>query len=202
MTTHSARKAQKDWITPDTLLSEIADGNLVLSTPKEAARGMIIYDVRLNNAPVRLKLAMGDDITVAFEPSSWNSTETSRKTITFNAPDIVLAAAAELEDWCRQVLEDKHPHVQSMWSSAVKPADKYQGKLRTKITLEGPRATRFYDETAQPTVAPDTWQGRSVQAVVQVRGIYIQKQGVGLMLDTTDVKIGPPVLKQPDCPFD
>ena len=202
MTTHSARKAQKDWITPYTLLSEITDGNLALSTPKEAARGMIIYDVRLNNAPVRLKLAMGDDITVAFEPSSWNSTETSRKTITFNAPDIVLAAAAELEDWCRQVLEDKHPHVQSMWSSAVKPADKYQGKLRTKITLEGPRAARFYDEATQPTVAPDTWQGRSVQAVVQVRGIYIQKQGVGLMLDTTDVKIGPPVLKQPDCPFD
>ena len=59
---------------------------------------MIIYDVRLNNAPVRLKLAMGDDITVAFEPSSWNSTETSRKTITFNAPDIVLAAAAEGEE--------------------------------------------------------------------------------------------------------
>ena len=163
---------------------------------------MIIYNVRLNEAPIRLKLAMGDDITVAFEPSSWNNTETSRMTLTLNAPDIVLAAAAELEDWCRQVLEDNHPHVQSLWTSAVKPADKYQGKLRTKITLEGPRAARFYDETAQLTTAPDTWQGRSVQVVVQVRGIYVQKQGVGLMLDTTDVKIGPPVIKQPVCPFD
>ena len=191
-----------DWTTPDALLSEIADGNLALSAPKEATKGMIIYDVRLNHAPIRLKLAMGEDITVAFEPSSWNNAETSRMTLTLNAPDVILAAVAELEDWARQVLEDKHPNVQSLWTSAVKPADKYEGKLRTKITLDGPRAARFYDEATQLTTAPDTWRGRSAQVVVHVRGIYAQKQGIGLMLDTTDVKIGPPVIKQPRCPFD
>ena len=192
--------ANMDWITPDMLRSEATAGHVSLSVPREAAKGMTFYDVRINHAPIRLKLS--NDITTAFEPSSWGNTEASRVTLTLDVPDVALAAIFELEDSCRQLLQETHPDVRSLWTSVIKTTDTRGGRLRTKIILDGPWAARFYDEANQTTSAPDTWQNRSAQVVMQVRGIYAQKQGIGLMLDTTDVKIGPPIVKLHNCPFD
>ena len=192
--------ATMDWTTPETILSDMTDGNLTLSTPKEVAKGLTFYDIRLNRAPIRLKLS--NDITAAFEPSSWGNADASRMTLTLDVPDGVLAAIFELEDSCRQLLEEKHPDVRSMWISAIKPTDTSGGRLRTKIMLDGPRAARFYDEVGQITTAPETWRGRSLQAIVHARAIYVQKTGIGIMLGVTDVRIGPPVVHQYICPFD
>ena len=112
---------------------------------------MTFYDIRLNRAPIHLKLS--EDITAAFEPNCWGNADANRVTLTLDVPDILLAAIFEIEDSCRQLIEEQHPDVRSMWTSAIKTTDTSGGRLRTKIMLDGPRAARVYDEAGQITTA-------------------------------------------------
>lgn len=186
-----------------TTVSELLEGidNLSLSPPHDVGKGMMVQAIRLRGAPLHLKLSDDkDNLTVPFEPSSWGGGSETRKSVVFNIPEPMFEAMAELEDWCRQVLEDQHPAVQAMWTSSIKPAERYSASLKAKINLAGPRPVRFYDEAAQPTTDPPTsWKGLQVNVVVHVRGVYIQKQAIGLMLEVTDLRYGQPPKRA--CPF-
>jgi hypothetical protein len=96
-------------------------------------------------------------------------------------------------------LEDDHPAIQALWTSRIKPAEKYSATLAAKISVAGPRQARFYDKAAQPTEPPTSWRGLSVNAIVHVKGVYIQKQSIGLVLDVTDLRYATP--PEPVCPF-
>ena len=52
----------------------------------------------------------------------------------------------------------------------------------------GPRAAMFYNPAKEPCEAPSEWKGLSVNAVLQIRGCYIQKNSIGLMLETTHLQ--------------
>jgi hypothetical protein len=96
-------------------------------------------------------------------------------------------------------LEDDHPAIQALWTSRIKPAEKYSATLAAKISVAGPRQARFYDQAAQPTDPPTSWRGLSVNAVVHVKGVYIQKQSIGLVINVTDLRYATP--PEPMCPF-
>ena len=68
--------------------------------------------------------------------------------------------------------------------------------------LDGPKAARVYNEAGQITTTPETWSWRSLQAIVHVRTIFVHKTGIGVIMGVTNVKIGPPVVKQYICPVD
>ena len=109
-------------------------------------------------------------------------------------------AFAELEDFCRQLLEDEHPTVQALWSSSIKPSGRYPAILKAKINTSEPRQAKFFDATNQPTEAPASWKNVQINAVIHVRGVYIQKNTIGLSLETTHILYGPP--PPPPPPFD
>jgi hypothetical protein len=185
------------FTTVSQLVEHIDD--LSLASPYDAGKGMKMLPIRFQGAPLHLKLSSDNDLSVPWEPSSWGGNTEPRKSITFNIPQPVFEALAELEDWCRQVLEDTHPAIQALWISRVKPAEKYPATLAAKINLAGPRQARFYDQAAQPTEPPTSWRGLAVNAVVHVKGVYIQKQSIGLVLDVTDLRYAAPPERV--CPF-
>ena len=184
-----------------TTVSQLLEGidHLSLSSPHDAGKGMKIQAIRFRGAPLHLKLSDDNNLSVPFEPSSWGGGSETRKSIVFNIPEPLFEALAELEDWCRQVLEDHHPAIQALWTSSIRPAEHYAASLKAKINVAGPRPARFYDEAAQPTEPPTSWKGLRVNAMVHVRGVYMQKQAIGLMLEVTDLRYGQP--PEPVCPF-
>jgi hypothetical protein len=172
---------------------------LSLASPYDAGKGMKIQSIRFRGAPLHLKLSDDSNLSVPFEPSSWGGGSETRRSIVFNIPQPLFEAMAEVEDWCRQVLEDAHPTVQALWTSCIKPAERYSASLKAKINIAGPRQAKFYDEAGQQTDPPASWKGLNVNAVVHVRGVYIQKQGIGLMLEVTDLCYAKP--SESACPF-
>jgi hypothetical protein len=117
----------------------------------------------------------------------------------FNIPEPLFEAMAALEDWCRQSLEDAHPTIQAMWTTSIKPGEQYEARLKAKINVSGARQARFYDHAAQPTEPPAVWKGLKANAILGVRGVYIQKQSIGLLLEVTDLRyVHPP---EQECPF-
>ena len=184
-----------------TTVSQLVEGidDLSLATPYDAGKGMKIQAIRFRGAPLHLKLSDDNNLSVPFEPSSWGGSAEARKSVKFNIPQPVFEGMAELEDWCRQVLEHDHPTVQALWTSCIKPTERYSATLKAKINVAGPRQARFYDQAAQPTEPPTSWKGLSVNVVVHVRGVYFQNQGIGLMLEVTDLRYTKP--SEPACPF-
>jgi len=185
-----------------TTVTKLLEGidNLSLSSPYDAGQGMKMRSIRFRGDPLVLKLSNDTTLSVPFEPSAWGAGSGSRKTIAFNVPEPLFEAFAELEDYCRQLLEDDHPAVQALWSSSIKPAGRYSAILKAKINTSEPRQAAFFDATNQPTGAPTSWKTLQINAVIHVRGVYIQKNSIGLSLQTTHIRYGPPAPPPP--PFD
>ena len=82
------------------------------------------------------------------------------------------------------------PNADALWHSAIKPAGSHPATLKAKINMSGSRRCRFVDENDQPIDPPTAWRGRPVLPIVAVRGLYIQKTMVGLMLDVVALMVG------------
>jgi hypothetical protein len=185
-----------------TTVPQLLEGidNLSLSSPYDAGQGMKMRSIRFRGAPLIMKLSNDTTLSVPFEPSAWGAGSGSRKTIAFNIPEQLFEAMAELEDYCRQLLEDDHPAVQAMWSSSIKPAGRYSAMLKAKINTADPRRAAFFDAANKPTEPPTAWKGLQINAVIHVRGVYIQKTTIGLSLEATHIRYAPP--PPPPEPFD
>ncbi len=174
---------------------------LSLTAPRDGFAGMTFRGVLLNGQPLRVKLA--DDmksITLPFAPSVFKGNgDEPRKGIVFSVLPQVVEAMAELEDACRQMLEESCPRVQALWCSCIKPGDKYASTLKAKINVAGPKPANFYNVACEAVPPPVEWQRLPVNAVIEVRGCYIQRQSIGVMLEVTDLQYGE--LARERCPF-
>lgn len=176
-------------------VSELAQSidKISLSSPKNAGKGgMKICTLKLDGRDVIVKLC--DDletITVPFEPSVFQGTgDETRKGIVFNVPDAIFDTFAAVEESCRQALESTVPNTNSIWSSSIRPSGSYPATLKAKINVTGDRAVKFYDVANEPAERPTNWQRLPCNAVLQVRGCYVQKQSVGLLLEVTHLQYG------------
>ena len=70
----------------------------------------------------------------------------------------------------------------------MKPADKYGATLKAKIHVSGDRMAKFYNAANESCEAPTDWKGLRCNAVVCVKGVYIQRQGVGVLIDVTHLQ--------------
>ena len=185
------------YTTVPQLLADV--DQISFSPPRDAALGMKIQHIRFRGAPLQLKPSDDANLTIPFEPSVYGGGSDPRKPIVFNIPEPLFEAMAALEDWCRQVLEEAHPTIQAMWTTSIKPGEQYEARLKAKINVSGARQARFYDHAAQPTEPPAVWKGLKANAILGVRGVYIQKHSVGLLLEVTDLRyVHPP---EQECPF-
>ena len=174
---------------------------LSLTAPRDGVAGMTFRGIQLNGQPLRIKLADDlESITLPFAPSVFKGTgDEPRKGIVFSVKPQVVEAMAVLEDACRQLLEDSNPKVQALWCSCIKPGEQYAATLKAKVNVAGQKPATFYNAAGEAVPPPVDWKGLSVNAVIQVRGCYVQRQSIGLMLDVTDLQYGELVQKQ--CPF-
>ena len=174
-------------------LSQCVD-KLSLSQPALATKGgMKICNLTQAGKPVTVKLGqdLDDSITIPFAPSVFQGTgEEPRKGIVFNIPQDVFDAFAAVEEFCRKALEESNPKVQALWSSSLRASDKYPATLKAKINVAGNKVAKFYDHANEPTEQPENWKGLPCNAVLQVRGCYIQKQGIGMLLEVSHLQHG------------
>ena len=137
------------------------------------------------------------EIQTPFEPSVFRGTgDEPRKGIVFAVPPDVLADIAKIEEWARKQAPSQ------IWHSVVKEPGSYSGSVNAKINMSGPNACSVVDPDGKPVKWPDNWSRLPVIPIVEVRGVYIQKTGSGLILDVTRLMVGETEPESPrECEF-
>ena len=140
---------------------------------------------------------------VAFEPSVYQGTgEEARKGIVVRLSDGDFTSFQALEEWCKQALQAQTPNVDTLWSASSKLTEKWGAQLKAKINVHGPYCAIFYDDSRQPCKAPQGWKGLHINALLEVRGCYVQRNGTGLLLEVTHLRYGePPEAAEVECPI-
>ena len=132
------------------------------------------------------KERMGE-IIVPFEPSVFRGTGTEpRKGISFAVPQDILDDMRKIEEWAKERVPS------AVWHPCTKEPGSYNGLIKAKINVSGPNACSIVDFDGKPTEWPDLWARLPVIPIVEVRGIYVQKTGSGLILDVTHLMVGEP----------
>ena len=125
------------------------------------------------------------DIHVPFEPSVFRGTGAEpRKGIVFSVPQDVLDDLRKIEDWAKAQISP------STWHSCIKEPGSYNGAVKAKINVAGPNICLIFDANGAPAEWPDNWHHLPVIHIIEVRGIYSQKTGSGLILDVTQLMVG------------
>ena len=124
------------------------------------------------------------EVTTPFAPSVYRGTGNEpRKGIVFQVPDAVVLALCKIEDWAQK----QHPG--GVWHSAIKTGGTYPACIKAKINVSGPNACRILDAQQRPTEWPESWPRLAVHPILEVRGVYSQKTGSGLILEVTHLMV-------------
>ena len=123
------------------------------------------------------------DIYVPFEPSVFRGTGNEpRKGILVAIPQDVMDDLRAIEDWARKQVSS------TTWHSCLK--ENYGAGLKAKIDVAGLNACLIFDVEGTPTEWPTSWNHLPVIPIIEVRGVYSQKTGSGLILGVTQLMIG------------
>lgn len=157
------------------------DNNAItLSEPKDGKLGMKFYNIFSQDGPPCLKV----EAKILFEPSVYNGTgDEPRKNIVL---EITEDDAKTLED-LEQTMRIRTGISAEKWNSCVKRVD--GTRLKAKINMMGPRQCEFLGPNGEAT-PPESLRNRAATAAILVRGIYMQRQASGLMVDVVALKYG------------
>jgi len=154
---------------------------LSTTEPKEGKLGMKFVNLTDDNGPHCFKV---ESPKIIFEPSVYNGTgEEERKNIVMAITEEAAKEIEELENWTRirvGVTPEK-------WNSCVKRVNGPQ--LKAKINMSGQRQCEFAGHNGAK-VAPTYLRGRSATAAILVRGVYMQRNAAGLMIDVVALRYG------------
>ena len=179
---------------------------LALSVATALSKGNIKKsNLTYKGQPLAIRLR-GEELesmmTVAFEPSVYQGTGAeARKGIVFRLSNEDFETFQKLEEWCKQSLATQVPNADAIWSDSAKLTDKWGAQLRAKINVSGPYVANFYDESKRPCQPPQAWKGLQASALLQVRGCYVQRNSVGLLLDVTHLRYAEPQATDVECPI-
>ena len=137
------------------------------------------------------------DIHTPFEPSVFRGTgEEPRKGTVFAVPRDVLADITQIEEWAKKQAPSQ------IWHSVVKEPGNYSGSVKAKINVSGPNVCSVVSMDGKPMKWPESWARLPVIPIVEVRGVYSQKTGSGLILDVTHLMVGETEPESPrECEF-
>ena len=86
---------------------------------------------------------------------------------------------------------DQVPHIDALWVSCARQTP-HGPQLRCKVNTEGPRKIQLDNEALKPLDLPVAeLQHKQAVPILNVRGVYIQRNQVGLMLDMAACTVGP-----------
>ena len=144
-----------------------------------------------------------------FELSSLNE-GSSRKTMVLRLPKgwdepfgtmeaaLVKEAAANSQALFGERLSEEQ--LIERYKSITQKTGEFPRNVRAKVNLgAGPYATRYWDMARAAVPAPGLYAGKSYNAVLTIRSLWVSNDAWGLVCDATDLQImeSPPV----DCPF-
>ena len=110
--------------------------------------------------------------------------------IVIRATDEMHDRFVALEEHCRQLLQAEgieHTKNDTLWCSSAREDD-FGKALRANINITGSRAADFWDPNNEQTKAPEEFKAISFNALCQVRGVYMMKASMGLLLDIRSIQ--------------
>ena len=170
-----------------------------LGAPKSKNGQMTIQGIQGKDGWPSIQLVpkerMGE-IVCPFEPSVFRGTGAEpRKGIVFTVPSDILADLQTIEEWA------KKQTTCAVWHSCTKEPGSYSGSVKAKINVTGPNICSIVDLDGKPMKWPESWNRLPVIPILEVRGIYTQKTGSGLILDVTHLMVGEPADPLRECDF-
>ncbi len=73
------------------------------------------------------------------------------------------------------------------WNSCVRKVDGHQ--IKAKINMRGPKQCELIGPNGEKA-PPESLRGRTAMAALLVRGVYMQRQASGLMVDVVAMRYG------------
>ena len=137
-------------------------------------------------------LPRGDmSIRVPFAPSVFRGTgEETRLSIIFETPASVVEHMQKVEATIIEKSRSLIPNIDALWSPCVKPT-LHGPQLRCKLNTTGGHKIQLVNEEGGLSDLPIAeLQSRRVLPILNVRGVYIQRNQVGLMLDVAACLVG------------
>ena len=133
-------------------------------------------------------LPRGDmSIIVPFAPSVYRGTgQETRLNVTFDTPASVIAQTQQVEDAIVAKAREILPNLDALWCSCIKPTP-YGPQLQCKVNTEGPHKIQLISGEA---LTVEDLQRRQVLPILAIRGIYVQRNSAGLMLDAVACIVG------------
>ena len=185
---------------PQLLSDAVAElSTWVMGPPKTKNGQMTISSITANDRWPALQLVSKDrmgEISTPFEPSVYRGTgEEPRKGVAFSVPPDVLEELRAIENWAKASFKD------ATWHPALKEAGGYPGTVKAKINTVGPNACQLVDAEGGAMPWPDDWARLPVIPILEVRGVYSQKTGSGLIIDVTHLMIGELSRSKETCSF-
>ena len=144
----------------------------------------ITYDAKVP----AVRLAESIELRIPFAPSCFGGADGDRKGCIIAIPQETADVIIELEEFVINALKESTPNIMQIWTSSVKPSEKYPPSLRCKINTGGTRKVKYFNEDLQPCSEPNNWQQLPVNVCIAIRGVYIQKNNAGLLLDITHLQ--------------
>ncbi len=173
---------------------------LSMSPPKSSKGGIKIACLNWDKKPVCVKLAQDlNSVSTPFAPSVFGGGEADRKGILFNISDETYGQVCEFEQNCLKALEEHVPNIFEIWHTAIAPAEKYSATLKAKINTGGDKRVSYYNADHEPVDEPESWSQLAVNALITIRGCYIQKSQAGFLIDVTHIQYGN--AQKQACPF-
>ena len=184
-------------------VNELDTSKISLTPSVAAAKGgmkicKILYD---NIQPLTLTLAQDLCLTCPFQPSAYKAVGSEERLgIVIRATDEMYDCFVALEEQCRKILQAEGVEkIDTLWCSSAREDD-FGKTLRAKINITGSRVADFWDPNNEQTKAPDDFKAISFNALCQVRGVYMMKASMGLLLDIRSVQYNT-VTKPKPSPF-
>jgi hypothetical protein len=148
--------------------------------------------IQFKGAHAMLQLLPRDDLScrIPFPPSVFKGTgKETPLNVLYDVPPSGVDAMLRIE----QIVCDKARHfiplVGSLWSSCIRTTPYTQ--MRCKINVEGLYKIQLYDQAGEPISIPiEDLAKRPVVPVVNIRGVYMQRAQVGLMMDCSGLVVG------------
>lgn len=170
------------------LPSQVDVASWSLAPPRSVGQ-MSIASITAQGQPPLLQLVSRAEIgacTTPFAPSVFRGTgEETRKSVLFTIPEETAQEVLKIEEWASQALQKEAGRAQ--WSSCIRRMERFPPGLKAKISTQ---TVQCFDLDDQPRELPEDWRGMAVVPILQIRGVYLQKQAFGLIIDCVAMMVG------------